>query len=150
MTTPPLSDTQRQVLERAADQADGRITWFPDGVRGGARLKVLDGLARRGLITGTEGQDGSLTAEAYTALGRVPPAPPAPQRQARTRQHSKQATVIEMLRRPEGATVGQVCAATGWQAHTVRGTFAGTFKKKLGLTLSSEKPEGGERIYRIA
>jgi hypothetical protein len=68
----------------------------------------------------------------------------------RTREHSKQATVIQMLRRPEGATVRQICEATGWQAHTVRGTFAGAFKKKLGLAITSEKPEGGERIYRIA
>jgi hypothetical protein len=55
-----------------------------------------------------------------------------------------------MLRRPEGATINQICTATGWQAHTVRGTFAGAFKKKLGLTLTSEKPDGGERIYKVA
>ena len=67
----------------------------------------------------------------------------------RTRENSKQATVIQMLQRPEGATINQICAATGWQAHTVRGTFAGAFKKKLGLTITSEKPEGSERIYRV-
>jgi hypothetical protein len=68
----------------------------------------------------------------------------------RTRENSKQATVIQMLQRPEGATITQICSATGWQAHTVRGTFAGAFKKKLGLNLTSDKPDGGERIYRIA
>ena len=67
----------------------------------------------------------------------------------RMRDNSKQATVIQMLQRPEGATISQICAATGWQAHTVRGTFAGAFKKKLGLNLTSDKAEGGERIYRI-
>jgi hypothetical protein len=67
----------------------------------------------------------------------------------RTRENSKQAMVIQMLQRPEGATISQICEATGWQAHTVRGTFAGAFKKKLGLTITSEKPEGGERIYRV-
>jgi len=55
-----------------------------------------------------------------------------------------------MLQRPEGATIAQICNATGWQAHTVRGTFAGAFKKKLCLTIVSDKPRGGERIYRIA
>jgi hypothetical protein len=55
-----------------------------------------------------------------------------------------------MLQRPEGATIPQICEATGWQAHTVRGTFAGAFKKKLGLNIVSEKPAGGERAYRIA
>ena len=67
----------------------------------------------------------------------------------RTRENSKQATVIQMLQRPEGATISQICQATGWQAHTVRGTFAGAFKKKLGLNLTSDKADGGERIYRI-
>ena len=67
----------------------------------------------------------------------------------RTRENSKQAQVIAMLKRPEGATIKQVCEATEWQAHTVRGTFAGAFKKKLGLTITSEKTEGGERIYRL-
>lgn len=68
----------------------------------------------------------------------------------RTRENSKQATVIQMLQRPEGATINQICSATGWQAHTVRGTFAGAFKKKLGLTITSDKEQGGERVYRIA
>jgi hypothetical protein len=58
--------------------------------------------------------------------------------------------VIAMLKRPEGATIPQICEATGWQAHTVRGTFAGAFKKKLGLTVTSDKAEGGVRVYRIA
>lgn len=56
----------------------------------------------------------------------------------RTRAHSKQAEVVRMLQRPEGATVRQICDAIGWQAHTVRGAFAGAFKKKLGLTLVSD------------
>ena len=68
----------------------------------------------------------------------------------RTRENSKQATVLEMLHRPAGATIPQIMEATGWQAHTVRGTFAGAFKKRLGLTLTSDKAEGGARIYRIA
>ena len=55
-----------------------------------------------------------------------------------------------MLRRPEGATVDQIMAATGWQRHTVRGAFAGAIKKKLGLAIASEKVEGGARVYRVA
>ncbi len=54
-----------------------------------------------------------------------------------------------MLRRPEGATIEQVVEATGWQRHTVRGAMSGALKKKLGLTLASEKVEGRGRVYRI-
>ncbi len=61
---------------------------------------------------------------------------------------SKKAEVIALLRRPEGATVAEVVAATGWQPHTVRGLFSGTLKKKLGLTLSSAQVQRG-RVYRI-
>ena len=66
------------------------------------------------------------------------------------RDGSKEAQVIEMLRRPEGATIAQLMAATGWQSHTVRGLFAGALKKRRGLTVTSAKPQGGERIYHLA
>ena len=68
----------------------------------------------------------------------------------RMRENSKQAEIIRMLQRAEGATIAQICETTGWQAHTVRGTFAGAFKKKLGLTIVSDKAQGGARVYRIA
>ena len=63
---------------------------------------------------------------------------------------TKQALVAEMLRRSEGATVDQIMEATGWQRHTVRGAFAGALKKKLGLTVNSEKVEDRGRVYRVA
>ena len=68
--------------------------------------------------------------------------------QRKTRDDTKQAQLIAMLRRKEGATIAQIVAATGWQPHTVRGAFAGALKKKLGLTVTSEKVEG-TRVYRI-
>lgn len=68
------------------------------------------------------------------------------------RASSKQAQVLEMLRRPKGTTIDEIMAVTGWQAHTVRGTFAATFKKRLGLDILSEKTvvDGvKQRRYRI-
>jgi phage I-like protein len=180
-----LNPTQTAVLTHAIDHTQGKIKWFPENIKGGARQKVIEGLFKRAMIIGSDG-DWQVTAEACDALGRERPgqrataetatptgektpkvarkterkaAKPTPDAAAsgdgetpapRTRENSKQAKVIAMLKRPEGATIKQVCEATEWQAHTVRGTFAGAFKKKLGLTITSDKTEGGERIYRIA
>lgn len=67
-----------------------------------------------------------------------------------SRPESKQARLIEMLKRPAGATVGEVVKALDWQPHTVRGAMAGALKKKLGLKIQSEKTEERGRVYRIA
>ena len=65
------------------------------------------------------------------------------------RDGTKQAALIAMLRRPKGATIDQIAETTGWQRHTIRGAMSGALKKKLGLNVTSEKPEGGDRVYRI-
>ena len=141
MSTTNLTPAQHAILAKAINTSAGKIEWFPDHIKGGARKKVLDGLFNRALIT-PDGDGWRVAAEATWAKSDKP----AP----RTRENSKQADVIRMLQRPEGATINQICTATGWQAHTVRGTFAGAFKKKLGLTITSAKPQGGERSYRAA
>ncbi len=168
-----LNTNQQAILARAVQNSAGKIAWFPEHIKGGARAKVLEGLFKRALIT-PDGDDWVVAAEGYDALGlprpgALPPTitlddpeleaavesaeatwqAPAKQKPLRTRADSKQALVIALLQRPEGATIAQIMEATQWQQHTVRGTLAGTLKKRLGLTINSTKEAGGQRVYRI-
>jgi len=65
------------------------------------------------------------------------------------REGSKTATILEMLKRPGGATAKELLKATGWQAHSLRGFISGTLGKKMGLTVTSTKGEDGERSYSV-
>jgi hypothetical protein len=118
------------------------------------------------------------TAAAYAALGIEPataamgadgagqdePAPdmagqtntpptgaPAPEAKAarKPRDGTKQQALIALLKRTEGASIAEIMAVTAWQAHTVRGAIAGALKKKLGLTVTSEKEEARGRVYKL-
>ena len=63
---------------------------------------------------------------------------------------SKKAKVIQMLQRPDGATLEGLMKATGWQAHSVRGFLSAAVSKKMGLAVNSTKRDDGQRVYRIA
>jgi hypothetical protein len=62
---------------------------------------------------------------------------------------TKLARLETLLRRPDGATIEQISKSLDWQAHSVRGAMSGALKKKQGLTIASEKADGGRRVYRI-
>jgi Protein of unknown function (DUF3489) len=74
------------------------------------------------------------------------------------RADTKQALMIALLRRPEGATVEQIAAATAWQHHTIRGAISGALKKRLCLTIETTRTREvgpnqtgakGSTVYRI-
>ena len=84
----------------------------------------------------------------WIAFAQVSVEPERAASAADPRAGSKQAQVIGLLQRPEGATIDEMAAAMGWQRHSVRGLISGALKKKLGLPVVSEKTERG-RLYRL-
>jgi hypothetical protein len=106
-----------------------------------ALWNAMPGIERRKKIGDRE----ALIDQLWSAIEALPDPDP----QSDTNRPSKQAAVIAMLQRPEGATVEEVASAMGRQRHTVRGLFSGTLKKKLGLEVASAREERG-RVYRIA
>ncbi len=75
-------------------------------------------------------------------------APKAAKKAGAARDGSK-AKILDLLKRPEGATLAAIMKATSWQAHSVRGFLSGTIRKKLGLSVISAKAEDRERTYSI-
>jgi hypothetical protein len=76
-------------------------------------------------------------------------APKAAKKATGARDGSKTAKILELLKRPDGATAKELMKATGWQAHSLRGFLSGTVRKKMDLAVTSTKGEDGERTYSI-
>ena len=176
---PRLTDTQSVILSAAAQRADNLALPLPRGLHGAAAKKVIAMMIGRGWLEEVDADlckgeplwretgDGHGTTLVVTEAGMLaigvepivvrtmaairthasqPPAPKRPTPRAGT----KQAMLIEMLQRPEGATMEEIVGATGWQAHSVRGMISGALKKKLGLPVTSEKLDDRGSVYRIA
>jgi hypothetical protein len=151
----PLDLTVEEVLAAADGLLDGRMsaTEFRESLRDEAF-----GPSKYVFEAPAEPEDEAKTDEpaVATIMPNAGPLTRTPQPRANT----KQALMIGLLRQPEGATVEQIAEATGWQHHTVRGAIAGALKKKLGLTITTERvrsvgpnkegARGSYTIYKIA
>ena len=171
-----LTETQAVILSAASQRTDRFALPLPKSLKGGAAHKVVNALVDKGLLKevkanrkmndpvwreNDEGQILTLviTDAGFAAIGidvepkntKAPKPEPRPApTERKTREGTKQSLMIELLRRPGGATLAEIVEATGWQPHTVRGAMAGALKKKLGLTITSEKDETSGRVYRLA
>ena len=173
-----LTQTQSIILSVAAQRPDNIALPLPKGLAGAAAKMAVakmiergwlceaDANLRRGEPLWRETGDGHGTTLVVTdagllAIGIEPvvvktmaairdhaaeaPVPKQPTPRAGT----KQAMLIEMLQTAEGATMEEIIAVTGWQAHSARGAMSGALGKKLGLVVTSAKEEGRGRVYRI-
>ncbi len=173
-----LTETQTIILSAGAQRTDNLAMPLPKGLHGAAAKKVVTMMIGRGWLEEVDANilkgeplwretgDGHGTTLVVTdagllAIGIEPVvvqtmaavrkrvaeirAPKLPTPRAGT----KQAMLIAMLQAPEGATMEEIIAATGWQAHTARGAMSGALGKKLGLIVTSVKENGRGRVYRI-
>jgi len=92
-------------------------------------------------------------AKAKSAKKTAPKKSPRKAKPARpaegSRKGSKTSKVLDLLKRPQGATLKDLMKATGWKPHSVRGFLSGTVGKKMGLSVASVKDEDGERRYSV-
>lgn len=159
-----LSETQMRILKHAAGYVDGAVLPLPEGfaLTSGALSATLGALRRKGCIdkdtagvwriadAGREAVGGKAADSEPVEPAEPEAAPASPEPNGGPKPGSKQALLVELLRRPNGATIAEVQAETDWQAHSVRGAISGVVKKKLGLDVASGVEEGRGRVYRIA
>lgn len=163
-----LTDTQTLILFVASQREDRIAMPLPKTLRGGAAAKVVNAMIAKGLLQEVDADlrkgepvwrstgDGHGTTLMATDAGieaiGIPAKPSAPEAQAapKTRDGTKQQAMIDLLKRADGATIEEIVSATGWQKHTIRGAMSGALKKRLGISIGSDKVEGRGRVYRIA
>ena len=116
-----LTDTQLTVLTAASEREDGSILPLPKSLKGGAATKVVDALIRKGFVERIAGESPAgddflkITRQGLEAINTDLDKEPKETRKAR--KGTKQAVLIDMLRREDGATIEQIVEATGWQKH---------------------------------
>ncbi len=119
----------------------GDQLWRETGDGHGTTLVVTDvGLLAIGIEPVTERTIAAVPSDAAETPKVKAPTP---------REGTKQALLIKMLQTPTGATMQEIIAATGWQAHSARGAMSGALGKKLGLVVTSAKEAERGRVYRI-
>jgi hypothetical protein len=156
--TPRGDDPPPLRITRAGLQAIG-VETEDDGSEGatpadtGATSADAGAQALEGRVHRTEADSAATPAGSKAKVAK--PGKAAPAKKPTPRTGTKQALMIELLKRPEGATVEQIAAATGWQHHTIRGAISGALKKKLDLTVDATRTrevgpnKGSSTVYRI-
>ena len=173
-----LTETQTIILSAGAQRPENIALPLPKGLAGAAAkmavakmiehgwLQEVDANLRRKEPLWRETGDGHGTTLVVTDAGllaigiepivvktvvaiREHAAKTAAPKPSSQRSGTKQAMLIAMLQRAEGATIAEIVAVTGWQPHTARAAISGALKKKLALPITSRKFEGRGTVYRL-
>ncbi len=145
--------TKGLVAERPAAAYEARWRETRDGRR--MALAITDaGLQAIGVDRKTSKQSTSTKAQQKKRRRRAERKPSGSKPKGRTsppaiRPGTKQALLIDLLKRKKGATIGEIVTTIGWQPHSVRGAISGALKKKLGLMVTTDPVEKRGRVYRI-
>jgi len=145
----PVNGAEPATLDEAGSVWRDCLDQGPETIKPTSLPGLVASLTKKGLAT-ANGESVGLTAAGLAAYRSVAAEAPAAEAKPQTRDGTKQATLIAMLRRPEGADLDEIAEATNWQKHSIRGAISGALKKKLGLEVTSEKDGQGRRIYRLA
>ena len=155
--TSVLDGLRKKRLVEETPAAAGAASWRE--AKGGQRMTLVITAAGREAIEGGPAprtrSAAPAKAKSASRTGRTAKKGPAPKAASKgaaepsVREGTKQALLIDLLARKNGATIEEAVKATGWQAHSVRGAISGGLKKKLGMTVTSEKIEGRGRVYRV-
>jgi hypothetical protein len=148
--TKTLDRLRKQGLLEEKPAPRNAIAWR-EGKDGGRMMLVITAAGMKALDGESAGDTPSQSEPTKSRTKKARPDPKAANRkQPTSRTVTKQGLLIDLLKREGGATIDEIVAATGWQAHSVRGAISGTVKKKLGLMVFSEKAADRGRVYRIA
>ena len=150
----PVNGAEPATLDEAGSVWRDCLDQGPETITPTSLPGLVASLTRKGLAT-TNGESVGLTPAGFAAYQSVAAEAPAAENataeaKPQIREGTKQATLIAMLRRPEGADLDEIAEATGWQKHSIRGAISGALKKKLGLEVTSTKDGQGRRVYHIA
>lgn len=163
-----LNDKQTAILANASRQPDGQLLPLPDDIKlkGGALAAVLRSLERRNFVRRSADNAWAITDAGRAAVaveGRPQVkeskddntasevAPPEPDTDDATptplfRPGTRQAQILDLLQRHEGADIDEMVQLTGWQPHSVRAVLTG-FRKR-GVEVTRMKEGNGVSVYR--
>lgn len=160
-----LNDKQTAVLRNAASRPEGTVLPLPEDMRlkGGGLAAMLKALERRGLVRRSEDNDWFITENGRMAIAEevggdkdaggnasAKNGPETSDAEAPPlfRPGTRQAQLLDLLLREEGADIDEMVHLTGWQAHSVRAVLTG-FRKR-GVEVTRTKAGSGVSIYRAS